>query len=192
MRKRAALLAFAIGFLAPASGLADVGIPMLVFVWPASWLLLIPVIGVEAICARKIMLASWKDSLKVSAVANAVSTLLGIPLTWAALVFVFAIFAFLADKILPDQATMIVALPLYSTWLPPVRNSLGWLVPAAAAILCIPFFFTSVWLERKIARRMLRDVSADTIRLWSWRANQWTYAPIFVGLVIMALFVGLR
>src|SRR5260370_1208577 len=70
--------------LCPSTVLADVGLPMLVFVWPASWILLVPIVLVEAVIARRILALPPARCLKISFVANLVSTMVGIPLAWLA------------------------------------------------------------------------------------------------------------
>src|SRR5881628_2086955 len=67
---------------------ADAGVPMLVLVWPASWVLLIPIIFVEAEIARSMLVLPYGRAFEVAGLANLASTFLGIPLTWGALVLV--------------------------------------------------------------------------------------------------------
>lgn len=65
---------------------ANAGLPMLTVVWPVAWMLLLPVVAVEALAAIRSTGLGWKRCLAGSAIANAASTVLGIPLTWMLLV----------------------------------------------------------------------------------------------------------
>jgi hypothetical protein len=66
-----------------------------------------------------------------------------------------------------------------------------WVLPAAGAWLCLPFFLASVWVERKVAQRFSRFESTELAR-WSWRANALTYSLVAAGLVCAALLTWLQ
>jgi hypothetical protein len=66
----------------PYAARADAGVPMLALVWPASWMLFIPIVAIEAWIARKVVGLTVKRCILASTAANAVSTLVGIPLVW--------------------------------------------------------------------------------------------------------------
>lgn len=71
-----------IGFLglllaAPTAAGANVGIPMLVYAWRAAWMLLIPVIALEALVARRVLGATWPSSFKVAGLSNFLSSASG-------------------------------------------------------------------------------------------------------------------
>ena len=177
--------------LAPATAVhANVGIPMLGYAWPVAWILLIPVIVLEALVARRILRASWSSSLKIAGLSNFISTLAGIPLAWGAALLV-AMVASSLRTVLPRSIPRWTLFPFYAAWLPPLADRQLWLLPAAGALLCIPFFLASVWIERRVAQRFAGFQSTD-IRRWAWRANLVSYSLIAGGLAITALIVGLR
>ena len=148
--------------LLPSIAWADAGIPMLVLVWPGAWLALLPVVLVEALVARRLLRLGFRRSLKVALVANLVSTGVGIPVTWFALVLVEMLGAALgfAGATLagitsePGRWFQIAFFPFMAAWLP---DGAPWMVVAAAVILCVPFYFVSVWLEFLVARRLLPE-----------------------------------
>jgi hypothetical protein len=72
--------------------------------------------------------------------------------------------------------------PFFAPWLPPVKE--GWLVFAAGAFLCVPFFLTSVWVEARSAGQ--RVPAAQALR-WAKKANAVTYGFFVVVLVAAAL-----
>src|SRR5437899_357804 len=65
---------------------ADAGVPMLLVIWPASWVLLLLIIPLEAAVGVRAPGGSFRHRLKMAAAANLVSTVVGIPLTWGVLV----------------------------------------------------------------------------------------------------------
>ncbi|WP_437752328.1 hypothetical protein [Sorangium sp. So ce1389] len=69
----------------PKAALANAGIPMIFLVWPASWIVFVPVVLVEAAVARRVLCLPTRDAIKLSLAANAWPTLAGIPVTWALL-----------------------------------------------------------------------------------------------------------
>ncbi|WP_437950001.1 hypothetical protein WME98_03715 [Sorangium sp. So ce296] len=184
-------LALAIGLLSgaaillwPKPALANAGIPMLVFAWPASWIAFVPVVLVEAAVARRVLRLPTREAIKLSLVANAWSTLAGIPITWALLTVlemtVGPILSMARDDLGP--AATLLMLPISAPWLGPVKE--GWRVLAAGAFLCVPFFFASVWIEARSAGR--RVPAADALR-WAQRANAATYGFFLVALALFAL-----
>jgi hypothetical protein len=74
----------------------------------------------------------------------------------------------------------------------PVEGGREWLVPAAAAYLCVPFFLTSVLVESLVARKALKEVEPSAVRRWAWCANGFSYAIAFVCLVILAIASAVR
>jgi hypothetical protein len=120
--------------------LADVGIPAGAVFWPASWLLLIPVVLIEAGIARRILGLRFSQCLKVSLKANLWSTLAGVPLA-CLLMLVVGLFLgsgphrgggspWLADLFL-GSAVWLGGLP-------------DWAIFAGPALICVPCYFLSV------------------------------------------------
>ena len=183
MRVNRRLLA-ALGFaltLMPSSAWADVGLPMLVVVWPASALALLPVVIVEASFARRPLGLTVRRSLALSALANAASTIIGIPVAWGVLLV-----PLFAAAVLPRGLQFIVV-PSYVAWLPPVEGT--WWIATAMVILCVPFFFASVFIERWVARRFFPGSEAARVRQWSWVAHLWSYGGIAVVLIAVTVWL---
>jgi hypothetical protein len=176
-----------IAVLLAVTAAADAGVPMIAIAWPAAWALLLPIIASEAIVARHMLCLRWSQSFKISAVANALSTLVGIPLTWVIAFAVTAAPAYFAEKVFRQEVTAVIAAPLYVTWLPPLQKSTVWMIPAALAILSVPFLLTSVWLERLVVARMLPMASLQDVRRWAWGANLLSYGVIIAALTVDAI-----
>ena len=74
--------------LASTPARANAGFPMIIAIWPASWLLYCPVVLIEAVVARRSLSRGLVEGLGVSAAADLASTLIGIPVTWFLLALV--------------------------------------------------------------------------------------------------------
>jgi hypothetical protein len=182
-RHRHWLTVLALLSLWPAPAMANVGLPMIFVVWPSAWLLFAPVCFVEALVAKRLLALPTAQCATLALRANAWSTLVGIPLTWLALLLIEigVSFGLSLGKIDPRLGWPFVA-PIYAPWLWPTDQN--WHVFAAAALLCIPFMFVSIRVERWSAEK---QVPRDNARRWAQRANLVTYAPIILGLVAMTL-----
>ena len=174
MMRIISLFLFSIFFLIflPNSAQADIGLPMLAIVWPGSWILILPIIILEALIAKRILNSNWGLAFKISGAANAVSTIVGIPITWFALALIFwllGIFAFYLP--LPESMQVAIMIPFYTLWLPPIVEKHIWLIPLSATILCLPFFFASFILEKMVAGKLASELPKGTIRIWALKSN---------------------
>ncbi len=187
--ERAGLLGLGALFLlptCPAVAHADAGVPMMALMAVPMWASLLAIIPLEAWVATRRLGTSWGRSLRVSAIANLVSTVAGVPLTWIVLTVgelgltglgsAFAPRGHLYPHMLIGEVgERMVFFFVTSPWLYPDENALYWMVPAAALLLLVPFFFASVWIEYRVARRMLGRDQAPRILAWAWRANMVSY-----------------
>ena len=186
-------LLVAAGFLLwPTPALADTGIPMLALVWPASWGLLVPIVLAEALVAVRVLGLSFGRSLKLAGVANLVSTLVGIPLTWFGVALVFGSLSSRVDMQAANGGlgADLYYLLLMPCWINPRPES--WMVVAATIILCVPFFFVSVWVEAAVVRLLAPEVASGQVKRWAWRANGITYGCICILLAGMLVFLLVR
>jgi hypothetical protein len=185
MRKVSWCLCACLLILLPEPALADAGLPMLVITWPMMLLALAPVIVIEALVFHRRGFP-FKASLISNAAANLVSTLVGIPLTWALLVFVEMAAVPLLVPVVDSQAgklgpavvqSLLVA--LYSPWLAPFDDStLRWAMPVAILILLAPFFWVSYRVERRVIRMIKPDWPAGLTNSASFAANVYSYSPL--------------
>lgn len=125
--------------LAPTVSFADVGLPMLAIVWPLSWVAFVPIVAIEAIVARRVVQLQWGKAATSSFVANLVSTIAGIPITWVLLVAIeIAMTCGGRAYGLATPFTKVLAVTLQAPWLIPYRGDMYWMIPAATAFL-LPF-----------------------------------------------------
>jgi hypothetical protein len=180
--------------MAPAVAYANAGVPMLAFVWPLSWAALIPVVAIEGAIGRKMAGLGWGRAIGATAAANALSTFVGIPLTWGALVAVQMLIPNGGGAALGIDtfAGKLFAVTAQAGWLLPWEAHMYWMVPAALLFM-LPFFgIVSVYTERPVFRWIAR-CEKDVARRWSWRANLTTYGIMIAavaGWLVVALVRG--
>jgi hypothetical protein len=172
----------------PGSARADAGVPMLALVWPSAWALFIPVCVIEALVASRLFGLPFLQAAKLSLAANAWSTLVGIPLTWLALVLVEvaggAGYSLVDAR--PAPAWVLLS-PIFAPWLGPGAHR--WHVFAAAAFLCVPFMLVSIRVERWSAAKRIPRGDA---RRWARVANLATYLPIIAILLALTVYARLH
>lgn len=92
---------------------------------------------------------AWQAAFHV----NAVSTLVGIPITWAFLAFTQATNGGGTSWPLRTPLDRVAAVTLQAPWLIPREKGLGWMIPAASLALLIPFYVASVFVENWLLER---------------------------------------
>ena len=179
----------------PSVAYANAGVPMLAIVWPGMWIALLPIIAVESLVLVRVASVPLRRAALVSAVANAVSTFLGIPLTWAALFGVQAIVPN-GGGAGPDLGTFagkLFAVTVQAPWLIPYESDLYWMIPSASLVLLVPFFLMSWGAELLVARSMLRAQDRPAVDRAVLRGNLLSYgllACVVLGVLGVALFRG--
>jgi hypothetical protein len=188
--------------------LADAGVPMIFITWPAMLVLLLPIVAVEAVFIISHTAFPHKRVVWATASANAVSTIVGIPLTW---VILFGCEMFLWQGLSHTSIgtgrrnsplTQIVGAIFSAPWLGPVDESGRWVIPLAALVLLIPFLFVSVWVEQQVMKLFFRtpssegiqgvDASDSTLRKAVWGANVLSYGFLFLFAVVWLLWCVLH
>ena len=166
--------------------LADVGLPMIFIEWPLMLCALVPVITLESALIRRWVPLSSSDAFKGIAAANVVSTLIGVPLAWLvmlALQFAIALPVLsAADKWhwnLEAPVFQVMGFILNSAWVGDEGESMMWVIPAATALLLIPCFYLSVWIESRVCFRTWKNSDPGVIRRGIYRANLASYTSLF-------------
>lgn len=138
--------------------LANIGLPMVAVYLPFAWFALVPIIFIEALYGDRRYHLSFRRALLAQAIANCFSTLIGIPITWFAIVL-------LQVAILPGG--------IGPAWLGPEPS--WWNIALAVAVLTVVFYFMSVATEGFVVARFFREVPQQTIRYWMLQSNGITY-----------------
>ncbi len=142
--KRVSLILFGIIFLYSSPAYANAALPLVFLSLPGMALALVPVIAMESYVLMKILGLSMGSGLSVVFVANVVSTIVGLPVTWLLLLPL----AKLPEHEIPG---VLWFMPLYGV----EKYPKDWMVPAASLLLLIPYFFVSWFFEYRIAMHML-------------------------------------
>jgi hypothetical protein len=169
--------------------LANVGIPMIAIqMW---WMILafIPIVLVESIIIKRRLDMRFSRILLDVGLANAVSTLMGVPLAW--------LFTFILEIVTTSGGTAfgldsplkkLIAVTLQAAWLVPYKGQHYWMVPAASTALLIPSFLLSVPMERLVLKLRWDDQNPATVAAVVLRANVVSYLLLFLIGSIYTLF----
>ena len=167
------------------------GLPMIIVQMPVMVAALIPIIVIEALFVRSRLALTHREVFRGITAANLASTLLGIPIAWIILVvgeqfITLPLVTKLADHSHVDLKASFS--PLRMTflflasfaWLFFSNKDLNWMIPVASALLLIPSYFASVWIERAICRRFWRHIEPVLASRAVTIANRISYAGLFV------------
>lgn len=173
----------------PVAAWANAGVPMLALAWPLQWLALAPIIVIEALVLAKFLGASLRLVVWPVAKANLISTLVGVPVAWAAMLLLEFLIAGGIVRALPTAITeapsfQYVLLPFAAAW---VGGSSPWEVYAAFVVLAVPFCLVSVYIERRYLSAGFPGELASQVREAVRVGNVLTYGL----LVAVALFFPL-
>lgn len=187
---------FATVLFLPATALANVFIPTIVFSLPLQVLALIPVIFIEAwVIYRQTPLRTFKKVLSTTAIANGVTTLLGNPIAW---VFSTSLStsAMLLSQVMPKFENQTAATILntigyslfFSTWLYDVPRQYPWTFFIGFIILFILSYIVSWRIEYWVFKKIWKDKDTScqlkrAVRL----ANRISYGILCVVLIILAV-----
>jgi hypothetical protein len=170
---------------------ANMGLPMIIVVWPLYWLGLIPITLIEWVVMKKTLntIPSKILAFKIF-IANFVSTLVGIPAIWLCLLIVQMSFPGGGGTFPTLKGTIwpyVLGVTLQAPWLVPYESQFYWMIPTAAVVLFIPMFYASYWIESKLLVRMLRTFGQDSalIKKASWTANKASYVFLIVFMLLM-------
>jgi hypothetical protein len=161
--------------------LANAGLPMIFVHGPVFIMGFIPIVIIEAFILRRFIdKPTAIECLKATTVANLVSTVIGLPLTW----IVFVIIQMLADGggHMPNStsAERIYAAILQSPWQLPYNHHSGWMIPRAALIMLVPFFIVSYQTERFVVQQYMKLHDRTLIRKGVYWGNVTSYTCLAI------------
>lgn len=182
----------------PLALLADAGVPMILIAWPGMLVLLLPIIAAEAAFIIKHTALPHKRVVWATASANAVSTVVGIPLTWGILFVCEMGFwegfshTSIGSGRWNSPLARIIGTIFSAPWLMPIGKR-HWAIPLAALVLLIPFLFVSVWVEQQVMKLFFRlPRTDDSLRKAVWGANVVSYGFLFLFAVVWLLWGALQ
>jgi hypothetical protein len=167
--------------------LANVGIPMIFVQWPLMLAALSPVILVEILLIRLWLSLSLEEAFMGIAKANVLSTAIGVPLAWGIMLVVEFVTGLLlasgSDYLhwkLDNPLFELVFFIFSIAWPLPSTEIAQGLIPIAAALLLIPCFYASVWIECRSCLRSWARYNPVLVRRAVYRTNLGSYALLFV------------
>jgi len=168
--------------------LADVGLPMIFVQLPMMVLALVPVILVEGLLIRRWVSQSHRDTFWGVTKANVLSTLIGVPAAWLAMLIVEFVIGYplvlAADKFHWSAESLALKVSMFlltAAWVgPPNEGSEVLTVAAASAVLLVPSFYISVWIERRACLRAWPSVDPQSVRRGVFFANVASYGVLFL------------
>jgi hypothetical protein len=175
--------------LLPPILVANIGVPMLLLVWPAHWLALLPLTVLQAEIAHRSLQLPRRRALQVAGAAKLISVALGIPLAWAGM---WALQVALQFAMGAAQSSSVAAatFPLRCAWLVPTENA--WRVYLAFALLAVPCWLVAQLMEFAVARRMLSARPPRAVRSWIVRANLLGYFLVVLAAGVYPVASGGR
>ena len=151
-----------VGILWPSTAWANPIIAPITFVWPAAFILLAPVVIIEAAIAVRVVGVRFGEAMWLSLGANIISTVVGIPIGTCCNPVPLM---FISES---DTGSFASALLFFGT-------------------LLLPLYFLSVITEAWAARSILDQSHRQKAWRWAWLANLATYTFVSAGLVVLAL-----
>jgi hypothetical protein len=172
----AAKIGVLIMFIAPRLAHADAGIPIIMISYPFVLLGLVPVIFIEGFVLHKLLNFELKRSLKLAAISNSISTIAGFPLMWTLLFGIQIIDGGASCGPGFDTAWKTLAtILLESAWICPWEQQAWFLIPVVFCVELFCAFIVSVYIERFILMKVIKDKTKQEITDANQSANIWSY-----------------
>lgn len=172
---------------------ANAGVPMLPIQGVFMFLALIPIMLVESIILRWRLALNWKESIKGGVIANLVSTIAGVPLSWG-FMFIFTVIAYTLESEYNFSWDSPVMMAIYfiftSAWFAPYEGHYAWLIPMALIIMLIPAYFLSLWIEYWVCKYIWQDKPKNLIFQAIRIMNGVTYG-VLVGICSVLIYINL-
>ncbi len=144
---------------------------------PKLLYVLIPVVILKVLFFRRRAYRPHSGILAGVGVANVISIFLGVPLAWMILLFVEFTVGLTVELIsgpigrTGNSPVWSFLFDLFIAWFTPLPRDWAWVSCVSLALLVIPYFFVSVWLERRIYCRMWRTANPSALSRDVFRIN---------------------
>lgn len=162
--------------------LANAGVPMLFVQMPLLLISLPVIIAVEACLSRRWLTASWYQAWKWTSVANVVSTVIGFPLMWIAMLAIQMTVGGGSALKLSEPCFSVYTVTVQAAWLLPFQDRLYWMIPTAGMVLLIPAFFVTVAMERQIYKGVFAgNCGPKVVSRATWRMHLVSYGLLTVA-----------
>ena len=135
--------------------LFDMGLPM---IFPTMYLMiaaLLPIVFLEGYFISRKLVIDLRSAMLWTGLANLISTLIGIPLTWCGLFLFQSVSGGTSTFHVGPFLNKLLSVTVQAPWLLPFEQEESWLLFAAELFLLIPFFFASWLIEYGVMRNAL-------------------------------------
>lgn len=154
---------------------------MIALTLPAMVVALIPVIAIEAVMLGRALQTSVISRLKSVSIANAASTIVGVPFTWFGLAGLQGLTGGSVGYGIETPVKKLLAVTWQSPWLLPYEGEMHWMAPTASLVLLLPFFFASYVIEANVIGRLEPQHDVARLRPAVFRANLLSYFLLAVA-----------
>jgi hypothetical protein len=171
--------------------LFDMGLPMII---PSIFLMvvaLVPIVLIEAYLAGSTLRMKTKEILLSVTIANAISTFIGIPVTWFLLaVLEFASVSMLGAITNRNPWTDLFSVTLGAPWVAPGGENEKWVVLGAMLFLLVPYGLAS-WaveylvIKTRFARKSGPPVPIGNLKLAVGKANLISYSLLAICVILV-------
>jgi hypothetical protein len=155
---------------------ANAGLPMIGVQMHLMIVALAPIIAIETVVIRQKLGLSVSRSLEGSVLANIVSTFVGIPLTWVALLAIQMATGGGRGWGLETPLQKLAAVTVQAPLLMPYERALYWMMPVASLVLLLPSLAVSVIIEAWILAKLFPNAPRKSVWGTMWVANLLSYA----------------
>jgi hypothetical protein len=135
--------------------LFDMGVPM---IFPTMYLMiaaLLPIVFLEGYVLAQKLGIEFRKTMLWTSLANLISTIIGIPVTWFGLFLVQLITGGDSTYQVGPLLDRLLSVTVQAPWLLPIDRDESWMLVAAELFLLIPFFFASWAIEYLVMRNAL-------------------------------------
>ena len=161
------------------SVIANIGVPMLFTQVSGMAMAIIPVVLIEGMIARRRLSLSTRSAFGGIGLANVVSTLVGIPLAWFAMLLLGELTTGGTAHGLDTPWEIFNTVVLQASWLVPYEQDLHWMIPSAFLVLLVPSFIASALIERFVLLRLWKTSPRPEVTHTVWIVNSVSYSILF-------------
>jgi len=147
-------------------------------------IVLVPIILIESAVGRVYVQLPATKLVSGIAVANVVSTFIGIPIASVVMLLVNILTTGTTVHGFDTPIAAFKSVVLQASWLVPYEDQLDWLVPAATLVLLVPYFLASVWIERITLYRAWKTEERRRVARVALVANIVSYTGLAAVVVI--------
>ncbi len=138
--------------------LFNMGLPMIIPSIVLMVVALFPIVFIEAYVVKTMLALSFRKALLSVAIANLVSTFIGIPITWFLLMLLeFASVTSLGAFTDQNIWTSLFSVTLGAPWVYPGHNEEKWIILGAMLFLLLPYAIMSWFIEYLVIRKVQRE-----------------------------------